>query len=177
MNRRDFFKLTGLGAGALFIAPTVLAAAWTDVWQAEDAVKFAVAHALAQGATYADARIGPCVLTGHETDFAPLGLLDTDLLGMRICTPQGWRKLVIRDFDRAAIQDNLAHAFQPAQEAAAPRTHWLTAQFCKHTVLAQRSSDDAIDAQINMAMLRYGQQLAMPAHGPHILFCDILLHQ
>ena len=70
MNRRDFFKLTGLGAGAAFLVPTLLASAWTEQWKAEDAVKFAVAHAQACGPTYADATVGPCEVFGHSEDFA-----------------------------------------------------------------------------------------------------------
>ncbi len=177
MNRRDFFKLAGLGASALFLTPTVVTAAWTDAWRAEDAVKFAVAQAQTLGATYADARIGPCELTGHGDDFAPIGLLDTDLLGIRVCTPQGWRKLVIRKFDQASIKENLALAFGPASDAHTERKNWLTAQFCKEKVLAHRSSDPTTDTQLNMAMLRYGLPLPSPENGPQILFCDILLHQ
>ena len=177
MNRRDFFKLSGLGASALFLTPTVMAAAWTDAWRAQDAAHFAVAQALVLGATYADACIGPCELTGHATESAAVNLLETDLLGMRICTPLGWRKLVISKFDQAAICENLELAFGPASAAQAGRSNWLTAQFCKEKVLAQHSSDPLTEAQLNMAMLRYGQPLPSPKNGPQILFCDILLHQ
>ena len=177
MNRRDFLKLAGLGTGTLFLTPTLVAASWTDAWQAEDAVNFAVAHALSEGAMYADACIGPCVLSGHGIDFAAQGLLETNLLGMRLCTPDGWRKCVIRQFDKTAIEENIARAFAQAAHPKQKRNHWLTAQFCKETVLAQRSSDTTTESHLNMAMLRYGQQIPLPENGPDILFCDILLHQ
>ncbi|HEX2899532.1 MAG TPA: hypothetical protein VHS96_07410 [Bacteroidia bacterium] len=177
MNRRDFFRLTGLGAGSLLLAPALLGSAWTETWQAQDAVKFAVAHALAQGATYADACIGPCQLIGQHADFAPVGLLETDLLGMRICTAQGWRKLVMREFDQAAIQRNLIPALDSHPALQADREHWIAAHFCKEKVIARHDSDSTLGADLNMAMLRYGQRLSLPQNGPHTLFCDILLHQ
>lgn len=177
MNRREFFKLTGLGAGAAFLVPTVLGAAWTDQWKAEDAVQFAVSHAQALGASYADATVGNCEIVGHTVAFAPLGLLESDLLGMRVCTPIGWRKLVMRDFAKAAIEQNLQSAFDPRMALQPERNHWLVAQFCKEKVLAHASSDAATERNLNTAMLRYGQQLQMPENRADLLFCDILLHQ
>lgn len=177
MNRREFFKLTGLGAGAAFLLPTLVAAAWTEQWAAEDAVKFAVAHAMEQGAIYADACIGPSELIGHKDKFKPQDLLHTDLLGMRICTPAGWRKLVVRSFDKESIQRYLAHALDPQATLQPKREDWIAAQFAKEKVLALHSSDSTLALDLNAAMMRYGQPLAMPENTAEILFVDILLHQ
>jgi hypothetical protein len=177
MNRRDFFKLTGLGSATIFLAPAVLGSAWTAQWNAQDAVKFAVAQALAQGATYADACIGPCEVVGHQEDFSPSGLFESDLLGMRICTAQGWRKVVLREFDRESIQQSLSSALSNAVPKQAPREYWLAAKFCKETAVAHVSSDSTLEFGLNTAMLRYGQPLDLPLNGPNTLFCDILLHQ
>lgn len=177
MNRRDFFKLTGLGSAAMFLAPAVLGSAWTEQWNAQDAVKFAVAHALALGGTYADACVGPCQIVGQQDGFAPAELLESDLLGMRICTAQGWRKVVFREFDRESIQKDLSAALATNVPIQDPRDYWLAAKFCKETVLAHVSSDSTLEFGLNTAMLRYGQPLDLPLNGPNTLFCDILLHQ
>ena len=177
MNRRDFFKLTGLGSAAMFLAPAVLGSAWTEQWNAQDAVKFAVAHALAHGATYADACLGPCEIVGQHDGFASTDLLASDLLGMRMCTAQGWRKVVFREFDRESIQKSLASVLVADIAMQAPREYWLAAKFNKETVLAHASSDSSLEIGLNTAMLRYGQPLDLPFNGPNTLFCDILLHQ
>ena len=177
MNRRDFFKLTGLGAGAAFLVPTLLASAWTEQWKAEDAVKFAVAHAQACGATYADATVGPCEVFGHSEDFAATSLLESDLLGMRICTPFGWRKLVFPRFSQDEIRAQMQLVFDEKRPLQMERNHWLAANFSKETVVAHDSSDASVEAGLNAAMLRYGQRLDLPVNGPNSLFCDILLHQ
>ncbi len=177
MNRREFFKLTGLGAGAAFLVPTLLASAWTEQWKAEDAVKFAVAHAQACGATYADATVGPCELVGHSEDLTPIGLLENNLLGMRICSPSGWRKLVLPAFSQSEIRQQMQLVFDESRPKQPERNHWVAANFCKETVLAHHSSDASVEAGLNAAMLRYGQRLDLPENGDNLLFCDILLHQ
>lgn len=174
MNRREFFKMTGLGMGSAFLLPGILSAAWTDQWNAEEAVAFAVAHARANGATYADACIGPCEVHGHKEGFAPVGLLDTDLLGMRICTPQGWRMVLLRDFSKAAIQRDLTPALEPAPEMQNAREHWLVAHFPNEKILAKHSSDTSLSHGLHGAQLRYGRPLDLPSNLPDTLFCDII---
>lgn len=174
MNRRDFFKLAGLGAGTLLLAPALMGAAWTEQWQAEDAVKFAVAHALAQGATYADARVGQGMLIGHHAASAPLDLLESDLLGMRVCTPDGWRMMVLRKADKATLAATLTAAIQAPAQSPAQRDYWMVAHFCQEKVLAQHASDSTVARDISMAQLRYGQRLALPKHTSDVHFCDFI---
>jgi hypothetical protein len=177
MNRRDFFKLTGLGAGTLLLTPALLSAAWTDQWQAQDAVRFAVDHALRCGATYADARIGTCDLMGHGRAFTPVELLQTDLLGMRVCTAAGWRQLVLRDISQQSIARQLEVAVLPDLPLRTQKDHWISAHFCKEKVLAHHTSDAQTESELNMAWLRFGTRPPLPEDKPEILFCDILLHQ
>ena len=177
MNRKEFFKLTSLGAGAAFLVPTLLASSWTDKWEAEDAVKFAIDYARKQNASYADGCIGPCLLIGNADKFAPESLLVTDLLGMRICTPNGWRQIVLREFTRKAIQQNLDSVFDANRATQPEHNYWIAAHFSKEKTLAHLSSDSSLGPDLNTAMLRYGQPQVLPENGPHILFCDILLHQ
>jgi hypothetical protein len=178
MNRREFFKITGLGAGSLFLASAVLAAPWTEEWEAEEAVKFAVELAREHGAEYVDARIGPCDVIGNRGPEASVHLLQSDLLGVRVYSPQGWRVFVMRDWSMEAIRENLPLALKPATQTLEPHPQaWVTAQFCKEKVLAHHTTDSTTDSQLNMAWLRFAQRPSLPPDSPHFRFCDILLHQ
>lgn len=160
--------------GSAFLLPGILSAAWTDQWNAEEAVAFAVAHARANGASYADACIGPCEVHGHQDGFAPTGLLNTDLLGMRICTPEGWRMVLLRDFTKAAIQRDLSPALQATTAMQPNREHWVVAHFPSEKVLAKHSSDSSLHQGLQSSQLRYGRPLDLPLNLPGTLFCDII---
>lgn len=176
MHRREFFRLTGLGTAALWMARSTVAAAWTSQWHAEDAADFAIAYALQQGATYADACIGDCALTGHLSSFAQEGLPGVDLLGMRMATPLGWRNVVMQGVDKATIQRHLDIALDPAQPLLPAHAQWVAAQFCQEQAAAFRSSAPSLAADLNMALLRYGQRQQLPESRPHLLFCDLIVH-
>lgn len=158
--------------GSAFLLPSILSAAWTDHWNAEEAVAFAVAHSRAHGASYADACIGPCEVHGHRENAAPLGLLDSDMLGMRILTPQGWRMVLLRDFSKAAIVRDLQPALDPAVPMQPRRDHWLVAHFASERLLARHTSDSTLN--LHGAQVRYGRPLSLPMNLPDTLFCDII---
>lgn len=174
MNRREFFKLAGIGTGGLLLASSVLGAVTQSEGQAVDRVAFAVDYALRHGARYADAHLGPCEIQGHGQSFEALHLLHDDLLGMRICVHDQWRQIVIRDLDESAIARNIDLALQPAPALQQPE-HWISAQFDVSKRLAFQSSDLETAAHLQSAWLRYRSRPALPRHGRDILFCDMLI--
>jgi hypothetical protein len=177
MRRREFFKMLGLGAGGILVLPSLIGAAWTETWQAEDAVRFAMAYAQKLGATYTDARIGPGEIQGKLEQFQPKSLLTSDLLGLRICTPAGWRHVVMRDFSKAAIAEGIDQVFRVDAQNAPDEHNWVTAHFHNEQMLAQGSSHPEVEQVLNTAWLRYAQRPNLPRNGHNLLFCDLILAQ
>jgi hypothetical protein len=174
MNRRQFFQRMGWGAGGLLIAPSVFGAAWSESWDAESLAAFAVACAREAGASYADAHVGDCIYHGDR----PLAFLRSELLGMRICGPEGWHHVLLHDNDRDTLRRHIQTVLAtPIRTDSSQRQHWQAAVFFEEQVHASASSDPQVAAQLQSAWLRYPQPLALPASNDHILFCDALLIQ
>ncbi|MCB9234625.1 MAG: hypothetical protein H6581_23415 [Bacteroidia bacterium] len=177
MNRREFFKLAGLGTGGLFFTSSLLASALNEHWQAGAAVDLAIQLALENGASYADARIGPCTIQGHKGDFAPVSLLNCDLLGMRIGGPHDWRYLLIRDLSETGIRENMKLAFTNQIEDSTT-VPYISAQFDSEKMLASKTSDPEILEVLKMVSIRFAMRPQLPIkQGRDLLFCDILLEQ
>lgn len=176
MNRREFFKLTGLGAAGLLLVPAVASAAWTEPWEAGSVVERAVAFALARGARYADARVGRCAVSGGREGQAALDLFEADLLGLRYQDARGWRQVLVRPCDGEAELDALLQAAMDAPALpAAGRDYWIAASYDTADVRASKSSDSTVAAQFQGTALRYARRSDLPAQLRDIHFCDFIL--
>lgn len=177
INRREFLKRMGLGMGGLLVASPLLASTWSSDWQAESAVQFAVETALKKGALYADASIGRCEIQGNSAHFAPTALKEQELLGMRICTPEGWRNVVFSKFQRADLLKAIPESMAASPQGVASDEYWITAHFDQEQVKAQHNSDPHIAGQLANKWMRYANRIALPNSSKDLLFCDILLIQ
>jgi hypothetical protein len=175
MDRRDFLKRTGLAAAALFATPNLFAKTWTIEVAAQEIVAKAIAFALANGAIYADARLGPCKVYGNENLTDQVPLMDAQLLGMRICTGSAWRYFLIADIEDDTLERSLQAAIARPVSSTKPATYWLSAHFCQEELLAQQSSDPALEAQLNTAHIRYAERQALPASQGNLHFIDLLI--
>lgn len=168
MKRREFFKWAGLATGGLLAVPGLIAAT-NPTPEQEDALDFALRYALENGALYADARIGPCELKGHEHP-----IFQTDLAGFRICTADGWRNAILRDLKRPALEKALDHMLT-AKTSVAQTSDWHSAVFDAEKVLLKRSSDPAIEKELQLAPSRFAERGPLPQSDSRILFLEILL--
>lgn len=177
MDRRNFLKMSGLGATGLFLQTSLAAAPLTRQWKAEELVHKALDLALKQGALYADARIGTCEILGHSSEFKAVSLFNAELLGMRICTPQGWRHLVLRELDSITLETHIQHAHNALPTVPRTGAWWVSAEFCSEKVLARKSSHPDTETQLNASWMRYVDRPKLPINTDHLLFCDLLLEQ
>lgn len=174
MNRRQFFQRMGWGAGGLLLAPAVFGSAWSEAWEAESIAAYAVACALEAGALYADAHVGDCLFTGDR----PLSFLRSELLGMRICGPGGWRHVLLHETDRDRLRAHIQRVLAtPVLADSTQRRDWVTAVFMEGQVMAHASSDPEAGRQLQHALLRYATPTSLPASDGSILYCDALLIQ
>jgi hypothetical protein len=174
MNRRQFFQRMGWGAGGLLLAPTVFGAAWSESWEAEDITAYAVACAREAGALYADARVGTCQLSSEGPHVADRA----ELLGMRICGPDGWRHVLLHSSDRDQLRAQIEEVLAtPLRQDSTQRKHWIAAVFLVEQTLASASSDPSVATTLQTAWMRYPQPTALPASSADIFYCDLLLTQ
>lgn len=175
MTRREFLQRNTLVAGGLLLAPPLLASAWTDQWRAESAVRLVIAYALGHGAEYVDARVGHCALTGHGKDFGSVSLLESELLGARICLAGEWRHVVLHDLSERGLRRQLPQVLQASTATKRQRPDWISATFDEETLLASGDSDPATKSALHAAWMRYSEQRPLPSGSGDLLFCDVLL--
>lgn len=180
MNRKEFLRNAGLGMAGLLFAPRLAQAMGANkgsllVGNQQDWARFVVDFALENGAVYADARLGHCEITGTAKGFAPIALLDEPLLGARIRSESGWRHILMRDISEMGIRNAVEAAVQPFHDTSFRGPYWVSAHFDEAQLGAFHTSDTAIFDQVNHALLRYGQPIALPPSYSDIQFCDIIL--
>ena len=177
MNRRDFLKISGLGASGLFLTTALSGTPITRRWKAEETIDRVVNWALQNGAIYVDARIGKCEIQGHGGKFEPVSLMDSELLGVRICTREGWRFMVLRDYEMGVVESQLTQAFKAKTPKRRQGDWWVSADFCRDELLASKSSQPEMLPDLNQAWMRYAELNPLPKGSQNLLFCDILIEQ
>ena len=160
---------------AIFLAPRLSGKSWHNQANAAEIVREAIEAAKANGAIYADARVGICTLYGANEAFQELELLKTEILGMRICTENGWRHVLLLDSGKKALSVSIQKAIQAKSMAKKAEKHWLKAHFCQDEVLAQHSTDPKIEADLNVALLRFAEKQPLPDNTAQFHFCDFLI--
>ena len=178
VGRREFLKRLGLGAGGLLLASPLLSKVLASDAQAGDLVNYAVSKALENGAVYADAFVGKCEIAGKTASFGSTSLLERELLGMRICTPEkGWRNVVIGSLDKESVLKGIRCSFDAENQAAPQPDHWITAEFDHDHIRAEKSSHPELQAELGGKWMRYAERSGLPRSTDQFLFCDLLLTQ
>lgn len=175
MDRKDFLKSAGLAAAALFVRPEKFVSRWDEDLDAQDFVSQALAYALANGAIYADARIGECTLVGYDDAHEAIDLLKDNLIGLRICTNAGWRNFILADLKSKDLEARIKEAMAAPIQNTTPNKYMLSAHFCQDKIKAYKSTDSQIESMLNTAQIRYAQTQALPSNSNNIHFCDLLI--